>query len=311
MRLMPAARHWHYGEEGDTMFINEVCRVCALTKKAVEYYIEQGLVAPAVLENGYRDFSDADIDRLKQVSVLRGLGLSAADIRGVLTGRGASLSDLSHLKRMELSVLEEKQQLMQELARTKDWEEVQGKLLQLQRKQSVLSRMRDAFPGYYGNFICQHFAPYLNDPVQTKEQQAAFDTILGFLDDLHLEIPDDLREFYDEVTDRFDDNVCENLNANVQGMLTDPGKFEKFVEANREAIQTYLDYRQTDAYRSSKAYRLEQLLRQFNSASGYNDIFIPAMCQLSKSYQAYYTAMQRTNEQFLRQYPEWGGCGHE
>lgn len=38
------------------MLINEVCRRCGLTKKAVEYYVEQELLTPLVLENGYRDF---------------------------------------------------------------------------------------------------------------------------------------------------------------------------------------------------------------------------------------------------------------
>ena len=53
------------------MLVNEVCKECNLTKKAVEYYIEQGLIAPSVRENGYRDFCDADVARLKKISVLR------------------------------------------------------------------------------------------------------------------------------------------------------------------------------------------------------------------------------------------------
>lgn len=33
------------------MLINEVCRECNLTKKAVEYYTEQGLIRPDIAEN--------------------------------------------------------------------------------------------------------------------------------------------------------------------------------------------------------------------------------------------------------------------
>lgn len=115
------------------MLINAVCRECGLTKKAVEYYIEQGLVAPSVQENGYRDFSDADLARLKKISVLRGLGLSVADIQGVLADLNLSLNDILHQKDLEISILQEKQELMQELARTQDWDNVQGKLVQLRR----------------------------------------------------------------------------------------------------------------------------------------------------------------------------------
>ena len=65
------------------MLINEVCRICSLTKKAVEYYIEQGLVTPAVQDNGYRDFTYMEVARMKKISVLRNLGLSVPDIREI------------------------------------------------------------------------------------------------------------------------------------------------------------------------------------------------------------------------------------
>ena len=34
------------------MLINEVCKECNLTKKAVEYYTEQGLIQPRIKETG-------------------------------------------------------------------------------------------------------------------------------------------------------------------------------------------------------------------------------------------------------------------
>lgn len=63
------------------MLINEVCRRCGLTKKAVEYYVEQELLTPLVLENGYRDFSDEDISLLRKISVLRRLEVPVPEIR--------------------------------------------------------------------------------------------------------------------------------------------------------------------------------------------------------------------------------------
>lgn len=58
------------------MLINEVCKKCGLTIKAIEYYEKQGLICPRVLENGYRDFSISEIEILEKVSVLRKLGFS-------------------------------------------------------------------------------------------------------------------------------------------------------------------------------------------------------------------------------------------
>ena len=60
------------------MLINEVCKRCGLTKKASEYYEEQGLTRPQIMENGYRVFSEDDVIRLNKITVLRGLGISVS-----------------------------------------------------------------------------------------------------------------------------------------------------------------------------------------------------------------------------------------
>ena len=46
------------------MLINEVCKRCGLTKKAIEYYEEQGLTHPQIMENDYRAFSEDDVTQL-------------------------------------------------------------------------------------------------------------------------------------------------------------------------------------------------------------------------------------------------------
>lgn len=43
---------------------------------------------------------------------------------------------------------------------------------------------------------------------------------------------------------------------------------------------------------------------EFNSTNGYNDVFIPAMKQLSQSYDDYYRQMEITNKKLLEKYPE-------
>lgn len=60
------------------MLINEVCKRYGLTKKAIEYYEEQGLTCPQIMENGYRVFSEDDVIQLNKIAVLRGLGISVS-----------------------------------------------------------------------------------------------------------------------------------------------------------------------------------------------------------------------------------------
>ena len=287
------------------MLINEVCRTCALTKKAVAYYVAQGLVAPSVQENGYRDFSDEDVERLKKISVLRGLGISTAEIQRILLEKDSkeaflkgALQEISDRKRMEMDIMQERQQLLQELAKTQDWACVQEKLQQLQNKQSVLERLKNAFPGYYGNYICQHFAPYLNEAVETQEQQDAFETILDFLDGVQFELPADLQAYYCELTAAHDETFIEALDANVKRAV---GDIEHFLEKHREEIAAWMNYKASTEYQASMAFRLEQALKQFNSTSGYNEVFIPAMCRLSKAYQAYHEMLMKSDQKFVQE----------
>ncbi len=43
------------------MLVNEVSKATNLTKKAIEYYTNQGLVFPEILGNGYKYFSANDV----------------------------------------------------------------------------------------------------------------------------------------------------------------------------------------------------------------------------------------------------------
>ena len=292
------------------MLINEVCKKCSLTKKAVEYYIEQGLVTPTMQENGYRSFTEEDAERLKKISILRNLGLSTADIRIVLSDRNTmALKEIAEVKKLEISALEEKQKLLQELADSQNWEQTRDKLQRLEKRQSILERLLNVFPGYYGRYACTHFALYLNEPIVTDEQQEAFDTIIEFLDNTDFDIPDDLQKFFDEVLSetatRFEDGIdgfAGKVSSNINEAVQNP---EKFLEDNREIIENYMAYKESDEYKASDTYRLEESLRQFGKLSGYNDIFISAMCRLSQSYREYQEKSKKADEKLMQEYPQY------
>lgn len=292
------------------MLINEVCKKCSLTKKAIEYYTEQGLIVPAIQENGYRSFTDEDVQRLKKISVLRNLGLSAAEIRLVLSSTdAAALSEIAEKKKLEITTLQEKQKLIQELADKRDWEHVHDQLQHFEKRQSVLERLLNVFPGYYGKYAYFHFAAYLNEPVVTGEQQEAFDTIIDFLDNTDFRIPEDLQKYVDEAlseaTVRSGGDVAgfvEKMTAGIQDALQNP---EGFLAGNREIIENYIAYLQSAEYKASPAYRWRESFLQFGRTSGYNDIFIPAMCRLSKSYREYHEALERADEKLLQEYPQY------
>ena len=285
------------------MLIHEVCKKCNLTKKAIEYYGEQGLISPAVNENGYRQFSDDDVEKLKKIAVMRGLDLSVADIRVVLTDNSQSvLLSMLHKKDIEIATMKEKQEIMQQLVRSGDWEAVQLQMEILQNRQSILSRILDKFPGGYGQLVCMHFAPFLNEPIQTVDQQQAFETIISFLDDITISISDDLQEYLTNSLASTDLDSMQKSSTALSAALDDP---QGFIASNQEMLKQYQAVMESAEYRASPAYRLKECLNEFQTKIGYQDIFIPAMQRLSPNYRDYYAALQRANDTF-KQYFDHG-----
>lgn len=66
------------------MRIGRVAKLSGLTVKAVRFYEETGLLGEVLRRGSYRDFTAADVDRLKLITHCRGLGFSVADIQGIV-----------------------------------------------------------------------------------------------------------------------------------------------------------------------------------------------------------------------------------
>lgn len=71
------------------MKINEVEQLLGTSKANIRFYEKQGLLRPERTENRYRDYSQADVERLKTVIVLRKLGISVQNIGDILQGKMA------------------------------------------------------------------------------------------------------------------------------------------------------------------------------------------------------------------------------
>ena len=84
------------------MKINEVEALVGISKKNIRFYEEEGLLCPQRnSENGYRNYSDADVEILMKIKVLRKLGLPLDEIRALQQGR-LTVSDALHRHRITL-----------------------------------------------------------------------------------------------------------------------------------------------------------------------------------------------------------------
>jgi DNA-binding transcriptional MerR regulator len=273
------------------MLISDVCAAAGLTKKAVEYYLKQGMICPGFLENGYRDFSAGDVEKLKNISLLRRLGLGVEDIRSALADEsGETMRRISVRNSIRLQKETLRQTVLDRLSAGRGWDDISGKLEPAEEGMTVAERLLEAFPGYYGRFLSLHFAQFLDMPIETHGQREAYETIISFLDNAPaIEFPEEVREYLEENTKELSVGDMAGMSESMRQSLRDP---EAFFSENRDTLESYFAYKQSDEYKRSPAYKLETLLKEFNTASGYYDVFIPAMKALSPAYAEYHKQLE-------------------
>lgn len=103
--------------------IGEAAQRTKLTKRAIRFYDQKGLVHPAHKdENGYRLYTDKEIEELTLIAYLKKLGFTLNDIKKILDSENSSQS--LHLlirqqqenNRLEIKALQEKQKQLQRFA---------------------------------------------------------------------------------------------------------------------------------------------------------------------------------------------------
>ena len=68
------------------MTIKEVEQYLEVPRATVRFYEKEGLIRPERSGNGYRDYSEEDVERLRKIIVFRKLGMGLTDIEDVLDG---------------------------------------------------------------------------------------------------------------------------------------------------------------------------------------------------------------------------------
>ena len=86
------------------MKINEVEQTIGITKKNIRFYEQEGLLSPSRSNNGYRDYTEDDLEILRQIKLLRKLDIPLEEIKKLQTGT----LTLEDCLRRHLIVLERK-----------------------------------------------------------------------------------------------------------------------------------------------------------------------------------------------------------
>lgn len=107
------------------MNIGEAAKDTGLTVKTIRYYEGIGLVSPTRAENGYRDFSARECDRLRLVAQARMLGFSLDECR-----RLVDLNDDDHRSSRDVRALAQ-ENLATVRARLADLRALEARLVEL------------------------------------------------------------------------------------------------------------------------------------------------------------------------------------
>ena len=77
------------------MKINEVVKLTGVSARTLQYYDEIGLLIPKKLDNGYRDYTDENLEKLQKILFYRFLKFKSNDIKELLK------EDVDNLKILE------------------------------------------------------------------------------------------------------------------------------------------------------------------------------------------------------------------
>lgn len=289
------------------MRIHDVCQRCGLTRKAVAYYEEKGLLSPALLDNGYRDYGPEDVSTLKEIHVLRQCGLAVSDIQAVLQSpdRRAALEKYRHVAGLRAQRQASLQRCLSALAADYD---VDRAFEQARRMEASLytiqERLALCFPGNFGLFLSLHFGRFLQAVVDTPEKRQAYSAVIAYLDGVALSLPPELEDALrqlDLTPPGVDTAALEaQAHAEMRALQADP---DAYLEQHAEEVGQYLAYRTSPAFWDSPTGQLQRALRAFQQRSGYEDILLKHLAVLSPDYAAYQADLRRANDAMLRRFP--------
>ncbi len=275
------------------MQINEVTQQVDLSKRAIKYYEEQGLLTVKKDSNGYRNYTEKNLTTLKEIAVYRKLGINISDIKQLLKSKDTQLLEtIYEQKASDLHLQQEQLEALRSYIQDHNVDRIYESV----DYQTIAQALQDMIPGFYGYYFMNHFMPYLQIPITTKEQQIAYENIIQFWDNTTIRIPLFMKLmnfiFYRFTPKASMEQMVSRMESQIQQYLNPSEKeYKKLKEQTLRNVKlkNSLFYKYHPIFISQRKF-MKQLQKQ-----GYNDIFIPNMIALSPKYKEYHDALMHIN----------------
>ena len=278
------------------MLRSEIQNKTGLTRKAIEYYEDKGLINPHRLENGYKDYTEKDLDILVKVSILRKLGVSLSEIKQCVLYNSSTLSSVLRMKEHQLEVDERRKNILELIVKGEKQELIDEYIAMIETEESIYNRLERVFPGYFGQLFFAAYLPFMNEPL-TKDGEEAFIKYVSYLDNLPMfELSEDEKKFIDEISSNFDMSILKKVN---EDKISAVENVEEWLEKNKDSILQYESYKNSEQYQNSLLRDVQEKLRKYMIDNDYYEVAIPLIRKFSKSYNMYYEKMIKVNERFM------------
>lgn len=283
------------------MLRSEVEEKAGLTRKAIEYYEERGFIKPKKLENGYRDYSEEDLRILAEISMLRKIGLSIAEIEDFLSSGTNTLSTVLRKRQYQIEVENRKKSILEKMVKGETMDIINKELELIEKEETIYEKLLRAFPGYFGQMLFMSYQPFLMEALK-KDGEEAYKEFVRFLDELpSFQLSDEDRAFVEEVSKSFDLKTLREVNEQKMVAIENP---EKWWTENEDAVKQYEELKKRKEFQESQVMRVKERLSEYMKENRYYEVAIPLMRKFSESYDRYYQKMMEADEKLRERMEE-------
>ena len=269
------------------MLLNEIIKEVGMTKRAVKYYEEKGLLIVNKDNNGYRNYSKQDVDTLKKISVYRKLGISIKDIQKLLKTDDKSILLHIYQEKLQEHVLQD-----YELKALKQFidDGNADKANELLDYQTVENAIESLLPGKeWANYFKSHFKPFLNIRLTTPEQKQALQNILEYCDKTTLKIP-----FMMQIGMKIANTVSQESRTADEMIAYYRDMNENEYSKLKEKVYAGVKMK-TGMMKYHPSFIAQRKMQKELQNKGYNDIFLPNLMVLSPKYAEYKKSLDALN----------------
>jgi len=269
------------------MKINEVMKETGLTKKAIYYYEEVGLIRPKKEEeSNYRIYTMDDINRLITIHALRKLDFSIKDIKLILLEK----NDVAQVIKKQLVIINDKIKLLNnskgvlenliEQGIDSNIDNLRSSIQFLEEESKNIAgymqkELDRILPGNMGKMFAIHYGQFLDEPLDTKEKEKAWISLINLLDNKEeVQYAEDIKELIDEMFGKYSDKDLIGLNEKSKSVTNKILKRDVEVseKVKNEMKAKVVEYEKTPQYQKDlkiQRFMIDNLVPIFNEVETY------------------------------------------